>query len=116
LDSPISRLKKQLMETLISPDSESSSLHITSPTTSSDIKSDFDSADKPENTSEHTYTKEKPSELEAKRSPTDKTPMLLESDALNTARVLQRKSAPTIEGNNDLQEQEFVSLIIIYSL
>ncbi|CAG2100744.1 unnamed protein product, partial [Medioppia subpectinata] len=113
MDSPISRLKKQLMETLISPDSESSSLHITSPTTSSDIKSDVEFTDKIDDTC-HTYTKEKPSESDPKSTSKEKNTMLLESDlssdALTITRVLQRKSDPIIEDNSALQEQEFVKI------
>lgn len=113
MESPILRLKKQMMEALMSPDSESSSFHITSSASSSENKElDVQSTETSEEVADKpAFKHQSKSECEVMvKSPDISTSLLLSS-----SRVLQRKSDPTIEDKDALKSDESVSSRILYS-
>ena len=117
VDSPILRLKKQMMEALMSPDSESSSFHVTSSASSSDNKDmDVHSTETSEEATDLTdkpVLKHQPKSQSETEDITESRDISTSPRLLNSSRVLQRKSDPTIDEKNLLHSEESVSRLLI---
>ena len=113
IDSPILRLKKQMMDALMSPESESSSFHISS-TSSSDIK-ESKPIDKNDDNSAPIVTSEQKFEPKGESNSAEElqtSPIISTSPrALSSSRILQRKSDPTIDEKMADDDNESVSFV-----
>ena len=101
-----------MMDALISPESESSSFHITSSTSSSDIKESHTTNKTDDNSGLKVTTEQKfepkgesNSSEEIQKSPKTST----SPRALSSSRILQRKSDPTIDEKSIEDDIESVS-------